>query len=75
MTPVLYASSLNNFDAFKILIEFPGCNIYTFCNQLMNPLHYAVLNQSRDMIKFLISADAESEWLISSKDKRGKTPR
>eukprot|EP00347_Sterkiella_histriomuscorum_P006025 403354358 len=73
MTPLLIAAKHNNFEILKLLIN-DGVNVYTQCSKLQNCLHYAVLNNNEEMIKYLIFADAESRILINECNYRNLNP-
>jgi ankyrin repeat protein len=66
-SPILFASRRNQLEYLKVLISLGG-SLDTHCNRLMNPLHYAVLNENRDMIEHIIQCDAESQVLILGED-------
>jgi len=56
MTALLVAAKYNNFRAVKELCN-RDANIYQTCNKMQNVLHYAILNENEEMIKFFIEKD------------------
>lgn len=61
-TPFLTSCKNNNFPIFKTLYD-EDCDILVQCKDLNNALHYSVSNENMDMVKILVSADAENNIL------------
>ena len=70
----LVAAKADNIDILRVLHE-EGANVYGQCTKFQNALHYATINDNEEMIKYLISVDAEKGWLISQEDVKSKKPR
>jgi len=73
-TPFLVAASSNNHKIMKILLKRDVEQLYSQCRLLKNALHYAVQLGNPQMIKFVLSADAENNYLRQQVDCRGKPP-
>ena len=73
LTPLLLASKFESLGVMKLLVS-EGANLYCNCSLLQNALHYAVINGSEDMVKFLVQADAESMILKNEVNYRNQKP-
>lgn len=60
MTPFLVAAKFNKLDCMIYLAEL-GCNIFITDTKMQNPMHYAIINENDEMIKFLVSKDDNSK--------------
>lgn len=56
MTPTLLAAKFNNYQCLTLLVD-NGADLYVVDNRMQNVLHYAILNENENMIKYLISKD------------------
>ncbi|CDW82347.1 ankyrin repeat [Stylonychia lemnae] len=73
MTPLLIAAKNNNLEIVKFLVK-EGANLYVYCSQLQNCLHYAVINQNSEMIKYLLFSDVEGQILRNECNYRNQKP-
>ena len=72
MTPILAASKYNNLECATLLFD-SGANIYVTDNKMQNVLHYSIINENENMIKFFISKD-EKLYLRNEQNAMGKSP-
>lgn len=79
MNPLLLSAYHNNFNIFKKIVKLhvslkTESFLYVSCNKMNNILHFAIDNQNEEMIKFIISCDAENNYLRSEINVKGKIP-
>ena len=74
LTPLLVAAKYNRFPIMHYLYNL-GVSIYVSTSQMLNALHYSILNQNEEMTKFLISADGDYNKLKYEHDCRGNLPK
>lgn len=68
MNALLLSAYYNNFSIFKQIIDIHIENktpqfLYVSCNKMNNILHFAIDNTNEEMIKLIISCDAENNYL------------
>ena len=71
MTPLLLATSTNNLEVVKGIVELGRVNIYSQCRQLNNVLHYAIQTHNKDLIRYILDCDAENNYLRKEPNARG----
>lgn len=74
MTPILLATHHNHLNIVMEIIEIGKVNLYAQCNKLNNVLHYAVQTHNQELIKFVVSCDAENNQLRRECNFRGLKP-
>lgn len=62
-TPLLTSVKYDRFDIFNYLISI-GCNLNTYCKQMNNALHYAVMNKSTVFILKIMELDSDRNSLL-----------
>ncbi|CDW77519.1 ankyrin repeat [Stylonychia lemnae] len=72
-TPLLYSAKRNQYKIFQELLV-QGAQIYVQCSKFMNILHYAVLNENKNLIEQIVYCDAETDRLLNEKNYRNLTP-
>jgi ankyrin repeat protein len=74
MTPLMLAVAHNNLEVTKDIMELGKSDMYALCSKYQNVLHYAVLTHNKDMIKYIVSCDAENNMLRKELNVRGLKP-
>ena len=56
MTPFLVGAKFNKLDCMRYLAD-QGCDFFNADINMQNSMHYAVINENEEMIKFLVLKD------------------
>ena len=67
------AGRANELEMAKYIINM-GVNLYSTNTEKKNILHYAIINNNREMIEYLVTYDGDKNTLKTSKDCKGKIP-
>ena len=79
MNALLTAASSSHLKVLKKLVNIQKGNatlsfLYVTCNKLNNILHFAIENKNEEMVKFIVSCDAENNFLRQEVNSKGLKP-
>lgn len=74
MSPLLLTAYHDRFQLMKEIIRLDSTTLYASCNKMNNALHYAIEHRNDEMVKYLLSCDAENNLLKKEINIRGQKP-
>lgn len=66
-TALHHASYNGDLESAALLIKDGSANVNAYSNQQRTPLHFAALNNHKEVIQLLLSNGAELEWVDEQK--------